>query len=281
MSFSWLNIVTSIFSLITILLTIFIIFTLLKIFKRKFHISLILVMNTSIVLTIYSIISLETLLIPSSTLTFSCKLRHGYLMSTSSLSIILSYILHAFYRLIRIAFSSSIRSKKSIWINLIIIQWFLSFCFCLPFLLIQGFIAHIPFGQSYCVTTYRNLVASIYGSLVIYVFPLMILIGLYGYVLWFLKHSQRVITFHQQRRNQRDLGVIKRIVFTVNGLICAGLPPMVLWIIYLIKGNLIEPLIYEITWLSVQLGVVIENMFLIYFTREIRSFIRESSIIRS
>ncbi|CAF1276337.1 unnamed protein product [Adineta ricciae] len=235
-------------------------------------------MNTSIVLTIYSIISLETLLIPSSSLTSSCKIRHGYFISTSSLSVVLSYILQAFYRLVRIAFSSSIRSKY-IWISFIIIQWFLSFCFCLPFLLIEGFISYIPFDQSYCVTTYRNLFASIYGSLVIYIFPLIVLIGIYGYVIWFLKRSQRVITFHQQRRNQRDLIVIKRIVFIVNGLICAGLPSMILWMIYLIKGNLIEPLIYEITWLSVQLGIVVENILLIYFTREIRSFLKESNIV--
>ncbi|UJR24446.1 hypothetical protein I4U23_005822 [Adineta vaga] len=238
-------------------------------------------MNTSITLTIHSLVFLETLLIPSSNLTFFCKIRSGYLISICSLSVALSYVLQAIYRLYRIVFPTSLIHCRHyyFWFLLILLQWLFTLIICLPFLFIKGFIAYIPFEESYCVTTYRSLTASIYGSIVIYIIPLSILITIYVYVVLFIKRLQHGTTIHRQRQNQRDLTVIKRIILTVNGLVFAGLPSMILWMIYLINGNLIEPLIYQITWLSIQLSIVIENLLLIYFTKEIRDFIRPIRIV--
>ena len=274
----WLNILTCLLCCLTIILTILIVIISVKLLKRTLNISLLLVMNTSVTLSIYSIIFLQTLLIPSESLTFWCKLRSGYLVSTCSLAICLSYVLQAVYRLYRIVFTINNHTHHRFlflhyWLFLIVAQWLLALILCLPFLLVNQFIAYIPFSESYCVVTYRNIIASIYGSFTIYVIPVSIIASLYGYIFLFVRRSQRGTTLDRQRQNQRDLTVIKRIMFTVNGLIFAGLPAIVLWILYLISGNLIEPLIYQVTWLSILVCIILENLLLIYFTTEIRHVI--------
>lgn len=279
MAVSWLNLLTATLGGLTILLTIFIVVIFVKRSKQRLDIAFLLVLNTSVTLTIHSIVYIEVLLVPSAQLTIWCRLRAGYLMSTCSLSVALSYVLQAMYRLDRIRLMTASRPSRY-WLTLIIVQWSVAFILCLPFLLGDGFIAHIAMGESYCVTTYRNMIASVYGSFTIYLIPVSTLTVLYGYVVFFLKSVQRGTTLQRHWQTQRDLTVIKRILFIVNGLVLAGLPPMALWLIYLINGNLIEPLIYQITWLSIQCGLLVENVLLIFFTTETRDVMRRKWRVR-
>ncbi|CAF3501090.1 unnamed protein product [Rotaria sp. Silwood2] len=110
-----------------------------------------------------------------------------------------------------------------------------------PIQLIIGFALQSP------VLIWRDLHGTIWTLSISYGFPLLALLFIYIRITIFLYRQSNVQTLIVQRRQQRDLLVIKRIGITVSMLIIFGLPNLV-FLILTSMTDVEYALTYRIQW---------------------------------
>ncbi|CAF1397059.1 unnamed protein product [Rotaria sordida] len=124
-----------------------------------------------------------------------CVLR-GFLIESGCGLLYHTFCVQAFYRL----FSTIpkrreyLQSKCSI-IFIVLLQWLISFTFGLPILIVD----RIKFQMDYriCQISMHDLYGFIYFSIWIYIFPLIIIIGIYIRVLIYIKQNPYCLVIHQ------------------------------------------------------------------------------------
>ena len=150
------------------------------------------------------------------------------------------------------------------------IQLIVGFAIQSPILIWQDvkFISH----ENYCFVPYLQLHGTIWTISISYGFPLLALLFIYFRITIFLYRQSTVQTLLVQRRQQRDLLVIKRIGITVSMLIIFGLPDLVFFILTSMTG--VEyALTYRIQWFIGSLSMLGLSITNVVLTSQVKSIV--------
>lgn len=282
---TWINIWTLLNTILAMIISLFFIIYVVRIYisKKSFHVSLILTCNTCLTIICssitfslislssiggdYNIISLKQIIF------YGCHIR-GYLTYVFLISMYLSYILQACYRLFRIVYYKyKYLRTMSTFSYYLLIQWILSFIFTLPILFANkncsSFIVYLPENFN-CLVPFTNIRGVIFSALIIYVSPICGLCLIYSRIIIHIRHKRRrtlsILKF--RRQNKRDTSVIKRIYTVLIILLALGFPIILFLIVFLITGNL-HWITYRICWMAVSVSLVFISLSSLYVTPEI------------
>ena len=127
----------------------------------------------------------------------------------------------------------------------------------------------------YCSIEYRRSIGLYYALVTIYFLPIGLITVIYARILYFINHQtpQLLQTAHGRRAN-RDLVVIRRILFTVNNLMLPGLPNTVFVILVAINpamNGLFQ--MYRIQWMSPGVALWVLSMALVPMTPRLKSLV--------
>ena len=177
--------------------------------------------------------------------TWWCYAR-AYLLHVGLGSIYYSYLLQASFRLFRIVLSNCRQLQNySFIIQLIILQWFLSFILLLFPLFRNDF--HYLLNYYYCQIPYEDLPGLAIAASFSYYIPMFIIGSMYFFIIGYMRQNRR-------RTNERDITVFRRILILVGMLLVHSLPAVLLWISYKITGCL-SPFIYHLQWFTFALSL--------------------------
>lgn len=184
-----------------------------------------------------------------------------------------SYVLQAFFRLLRIAFyrKRSVQSFRFFFI-FIVIQWVLAFLVALPSLLVKQ-IVYIP-NEYNCQIQLNDILGFFSLMLIIYLIPTTVILSIYGYILRFIRLSNHL---RSQRKNAaaRDVVVLKRIVILSLSLIILGQPAFWISVIYW-STNYLVPMAYNIRDLAVVIGITGKIILVAFLTPQIREKLQQN-----
>ncbi|CAF0948868.1 unnamed protein product [Adineta steineri] len=158
-----------------------------------------------------------------------CRIK-AYLTNVAMLYTLYSNTFHALHRFFRIIYYTNrfLHQNVYLYITGIFIQLVLSLLQPLPLLL-----AHIYQYEDYhCQIPLTQWFAVIIGSIVIWMPPLSITIGIYMYTLNYIRSNSPMFTHRQQTRIRRDITVIRRVVWSVLFIVLCAIPAFSIPIIY-------------------------------------------------
>ncbi|CAF0891368.1 unnamed protein product [Adineta steineri] len=282
------NVTLSIIISISVIIYVIIIYISKKNSKKSFHVSLVLTCNTSITI-IGSCISLILMTLSSiggdrnitslkSIIFWGCHIR-GYLAIVFVISIYLSYILQAAYRLFRIVYHKyKYLRTMSTFIYYILIQWILSFVFVLPILFLNknssSYIIYLSEDFN-CAVSFTNIRGIIFLTLAVYILPLCCVSLIYFWIIYDIrrKRKQSTVTSKLRRQNKRDRSVIKRICTVMIVLWTLG-APISLFLITFITTGYLHWIAYRICSLFMSISFLFISLSSLYVTPQIYKKIR-------
>lgn len=196
-----------------------------------------------------------------------CYVR-AYLLQMALASIYFSYLLQAIYRFFRVVMFKYRQLQKFRFIlQLIILQWLAVALLFLPLPLLNLF--HYLPTDFYCQTPLTHIFATFYSVAIIYYIPMLTTGIFYTILIYYVKHSNHLTNQeNRQRSNQRDLLVLRRIIYVVSLLLILFLPTSILWIDYMRTGYL-HPLIYHFEWLSFSVLLTIVSVISTFVTPQL------------
>jgi len=132
-------------------------------------------------------------------------------------------------------------------------------------------VVYLP-NEHYCFVPFTNLRSILWVFFVAYGNPLIFLLLIYLRITIFLHQQTNNQTFVVNRRQERDLLVIRRILITVGLLMILGIPAIILLIMLYITGEE-HPLIFGIGWLFVSLSILGLSLSQVIFTPQLKSIV--------
>jgi len=150
------------------------------------------------------------------------------------------------------------------------IQLIVGFAIQSPVLIWQDvkFISH----ENYCFVPYLQLHGTLWNISISYGFPLLALLFIYMRITIFLYRQSTVQTLLVQRRQQRDLLVIKRIGITVSMLIIFGLPDLI-FLVFTSMTGVEYVLTYRIQWFIGSLSMLGLSITNVALTPQVKSIV--------
>lgn len=204
-----------------------------------------------------------------------CRIR-GFLIHGFLCVLYDAYGLQAIFRFFRVVFyrNKILHSFKLYCIIIPFEMIFAMICIC-PVLVLNDVI-YLP-SEFYCQTPFTNLRAILYIAVRLYGFPLIILFGIYWYLVRYIQRTglsaEAVDARRRAQKNARDLMLIKRLLITVMLLILLGLPAIIFLMIFVFTGHLLS-LAYRISWLSVSFSMVFLIIMLVKHTHPLRNTVK-------
>lgn len=207
-----------------------------------------------------------------------CQLR-AYLVNVCFCALYYSCVLKSIFRLFRIVFyQSKYLQSYLIFINAILLQWFLSFIIILLNFLNNDY-QYLPY-QYRCWISFENIRGLLLAATIIYICPLFIILLIYIYILRYVRQTNS-IRQKQQKLIKRDILVLKRITIFILVIFIIGLPTVSILLIWIISGKLI-PLAYHIQGLSMAIGIFIATICFAFITPQIQEiFYRKEQCVCS
>ncbi|UJR24033.1 hypothetical protein I4U23_026998 [Adineta vaga] len=195
----------------------------------------------------------------------------GLLYDIFECSIYFSYCLQGFYRLCRVVFyKKKYLLSYYLYIVLIFLQWLLVLILLVPPIFIDWY-AHLS-TEMFCLIPYTYIGPEIYHILILYLVPLTCLGISYMWITSNLRNISQTpslaIEAIQRQRNQRDLVVIKRILFLLSILIVLRFPVIIFMIYGIIVGSL-YPLTYAIVGLITTVCLILISIITIKTTTQL------------
>jgi hypothetical protein len=127
-------------------------------------------------------------------------------------------------------------------------------------------------AEYYCSVPFLPLRGFIWMMGTAYGLPLLALLFIYFRVTTFIHHQSNNRTVIIQRRQERDMLAIRRIIITVNILLMVGIPSMILLIMAIITG-VVHPLAYRIQWFIGGVSVVVLSITTVIFTPPLKRIV--------
>ncbi|CAF1430147.1 unnamed protein product [Adineta ricciae] len=186
-------------------------------------------------------------------------------------SVYFSYCLQGFYRLCRVVFyKKKFLVSHYLYIVLIICQWTLVLILLVPPIFIKWY-ARLS-TEYYCLIPYTYIGPEVYHILVLYLIPLGCLGTVYVWITTNIRNISRTpnlaIEAIQRQRNQRDLVVIKRILFLLSILIVLRFPTVIFMVYGIVVGSL-YPLTYAIVGITTSMCLIVIGFITIKTTTEL------------
>jgi hypothetical protein len=141
-------------------------------------------------------------------------------------------------------------------------------------LLIWDDIIYLP-NEYYCYISFRNVRATILTGTANYGIPLFSLAFIYLRITRFIRQQPNTQAVTIKRRQERDFVVIQRIFIIVNILLTLGIPSMVI-ISILYATGFENPLLYRITWLSIDVSMGILSVIIVLMTPQLKNIVIKS-----
>ncbi|CAF4962067.1 unnamed protein product [Rotaria sp. Silwood1] len=180
---------------------------------------------------------------------------NGYLIAVIVAAMYNVFVSQAVYRLCRIVYATNKR-----------LQLYGLYMVAGPIQLMIGFAVQCP------VLIWRDLHGTIWTISISYGFPLLALLFIYIRIMIFIYRQSTVQTLIAQRRQQRDVLVMKRIAITVSMLIIFGLPNLVFVIVTSMTG--VEyALTYRVQWFIGSLSMVGLSITNVVLTPQLKSIV--------
>ena len=158
----------------------------------------------------------------------------------------------------------------------IIITWTFSILVLLPsYFWPTGTIYVLFIGDFYCGIPYSNTAGLWYTTGIIYFSPVVYLGLIYARLIIFIRHhSFSTAQAKQKLRVQRDVLVIRRIIFIVNALTMNGLPNVVFLIMTMVDANISGfYYMYRVQWMIPCVGMLVLSIALLIITPQLKRLI--------
>ncbi|CAF3778371.1 unnamed protein product [Rotaria sordida] len=245
--------------------------------RREEKITLVLSVNIYFNINIYVVLlvsgNIQTLLgdiyeqnVDSSWCTF-----RGCFIIVACCTLLLAFVIQAFYRLCRIVYSNH-RWFKFYWLYVIAIpvQLLGAFIALCP-ILIWHDVIYLP-NEYYCLVAFTKMRGFLWALFIAYGLPLLLLSLIYLRITIFIRQQPLNQTLMVKQRQKRDLAAIQRIFINVGLLLAFGIPVAVLLIMYFITGTE-HPLTYRIFWLGPEVSLPILSIQMIFMTPQLKNII--------
>ncbi|CAF1536853.1 unnamed protein product [Rotaria sp. Silwood1] len=196
---------------------------------------------------------------------------NGYLIAVIVAAMYNVFVSQAVYRLCRIVYATNKRLQLyGLYMIAGPIQLMIGFAVQCPVLIWRD-VKYIS-AENYCFIPYLQLHGTIWTISVSYGFPLLALLFIYIRITIFIYRQSTVQTLIAQRRQQRDVLVIKRIAITVIMLLIFGLPNLVFVIVTSMTG--VEyALTYRIQWFIGSLSMIGLSITNVVLTPQLKSIV--------
>ncbi|CAF1310419.1 unnamed protein product [Adineta ricciae] len=131
----------------------------------------------------------------------------------------------------------------------------MSFILLIP-LLTERWVTYLP-ECYFCQISFSSIQDTLYGGVVVYVFPTWSTTIIYTYIINYMKKTaiQSVLQKRHQT-NQQDLVVLRRIIVMLGILLTLCFPTVLTWVSFVINNN-INPIGYRIGWLVFALSFAV------------------------
>ncbi len=198
-----------------------------------------------------------------------CYIR-AYLLHVGLCLIYHSYLLQACFRFFRIVYNryKKLQSIRFI-LQLILIHWLLAFILIMPNLYFQNF--QYASQAYHCLILYPNFLGLLITASIVFYFPIIAIGSIYFYIMCYI-HQKR--NFSIERKRQRDIIVLRRIVSLVGILVILSLPAILLWAGYMITGYLYI-FSYHLQWLTFAFSLSILSIVSIFLTPQLQELLFE------
>lgn len=197
---------------------------------------------------------------------YSCQLQ-SYINHVFICNFFYSCALQAVFRLFRVVFwKHRILQTPGVFIVAVFVQWILAILYISVYLFRGSFQYQYNIGS--CWLSFKNIPTLVTAALFMYGLPLVIMIGIYTWIIGHIQHTVLIQPIRQQA-NKRNLFVVKRMITLVLYVMAIGIPSGVIFIIYVIS-NYLHSLAYHIQVLTLTLGLVVESIALGSITPQIR-----------
>ena len=165
--------------------------------------------------------------------TFWCRFK-TYLMYIFSICIFHSCSLQALYRLFRIVYHTRPYLYRNVHLYLFAIAFEipLSTLQGLPLFLLNEYV----YTDYHCQVSLQRWRGILLGAVLFWAMPVSMTVGIYVYIMHYIRQNKRAMTLRQQSRVNRDAAVVIRIVWLVISVVLCGIPPCMFAIIYFISG---------------------------------------------
>ncbi|CAF0728471.1 unnamed protein product [Adineta steineri] len=277
-----LSLITVIHSTFTCFISIVIIFIIIyelcyKNLKREERTTLFLCVNIYLFLLIYmmilSLMNIQTILGDLYERDFNSTLCIfiGYLSPVILCVLYHSFVNQAFFRLCRIVYFRYRWLQLHWWYIIIpLLQLILAFALLSPLLVWHDIIYLLD--EHYCYAAFMNFRGILWTAFISYVIPASIVFIIYIRITIFIRQQPHNQTQAIQRRQARDLLVIRRILITVGLLITLGFPSVVLVIMGAITGEEYV-LSFRITWISLSISMTGLSIAMVLFIPQLKSIV--------
>ena len=139
-----------------------------------------------------------------------------------------------------------------------------------PLLVRQGII-YLP-KEHYCHIRSTDIFGTAWMTLICYLVPFSCVLIIYIRIIVFLRRQSSNIAVTVQRRQQRDLMVIRRVLINVAILLVGGMPGSVLISMTLFSG-VEQPLQKRIPLMSVGITAVVLSVEMVFMTPQLKRLI--------
>ena len=219
---------------------------------QQHDINILLVLNTYIVVSIWS--SIQTSLNINAILgdqqwyiyvdSLACQVR-GYIYLNMVPWLFITFILQAYIRMLNIISPQEAQrqSFKKI-LAVVMICYVISFLIMTPTFIYFHTIVYMP-NEYQCATDLNKWEGNIYMILVFYSVPIEIIVVIYIRVLQHVRKSSIRIRQERKRSAERELRILQRILILIGVLVILGFPSSVLWLESLFRGRM-HPITYRI-----------------------------------
>lgn len=287
---TWINLWTLLNTILAIIVSFSIIIYIFIIYisKKYFHVSLVLTCNTCLTIIcsslIFNLMSLSSIsgdrniISLKKIITFGCHIR-GYFTYVFVISMYLSHVLQACYRLFRIVYHKYKYLRTiSTFLYCILAQWIISIVLTLPILFLNTNYSSIVIyvAEDFnCLVPFNNIRSAIFIALIVYLLPLCALCLIYYRIIIHIRHKKRrpSTTLKLRRQNKRDTCVIKRIYTVIIILWALGFPAIIFLIAFMITGNL-HWSAYRICSMAISMSFLFMSLSSLYLTPQIYKKIR-------
>lgn len=152
------------------------------------------------------------------------------------------------------------------------LQWTASFLLTLPSYFWPGSLYSLYESDYYCGIVYEKIFGLLYTVINIFVLPMIFLTAMYARLVYFISYQAPRISHGRQRRQaQRDLIVIRRILFTVIALALPGIPNTIFGIMSIVDFHVSGSYyMYRIQWMGPAVTVFIFSIALVFINSHMK-----------
>jgi hypothetical protein len=199
-----------------------------------------------------------------------CQIQAYFLYALVS-NVMYSFVVQGFFQLFRVIFyQKRIFQTFRAHIIAIIIQWIFV---CSIFLIFFPLNDYIYESSEYrCLIAFTNYRGSIMIFAFAFVIPTNLLFTIYFFILRYLHRTHRAMQNRQFSR-KRDIAVLKRIMIFLIVLQLFYTPLAVIWLMYIITGNLVS-LIYQLQSITASASQVFMTILITFGTPRMRAILK-------